>query len=220
VATEAKVPDPVNSLTWIFKEPNSTQVYVIGAVLNFVPIVALMPAGYALLIMRDLLLGEPKQLRSWNDLWAETFFLGVKAFGLALVYLLIPAGVYFLFARILQATTAGLFLSLLALVVIYIISPLAVGRMLLHDSFAAGLAFGQILGDLQRAGSAYYITHALALGALLLFWTIGGLPVLGILFLLVAPFALSLYWCTIWGSVCGPLLRKEETGLPEPIQPR
>jgi hypothetical protein len=219
MTSETRVPDIVRSLTWIFEDPNWIQKYVIGAVLSLIPIVNFMPTGYSLLVMKDALEGEPPKLRDWDGIWGETFVLGLKAIVLVFLYGLLFLVIIGVLA-LLHAWLAAAALGLLLVVVLLIIAPLALARMILADSFAAGLAFTEILGDLQRAGGPYFLTWAINLGIVIALTIVTGIPFLGMLIALAGGFALSLWVSVLWGRVCGPILRPTAApGTPSPIQP-
>lgn len=218
MANETRIPDVIKSLTWIFEDPNWVRPYVIGAILGIIPIVQLMPMGYSLLVMKDALEGQPPRLRDWEGMWGETFLLGLKALCLMLLYA-IPALVIVLFLTLSHAGIAAAAMMLLVLILVSLVSPLAVGRMLLEDSFAAGLALTEILGDLQRAPGTYFATLAISLGISFAFVVLTAIPVLGWILLLAGNFAFSLWIFVLWGTVAGPLLHPPAPETPAPNQP-
>jgi hypothetical protein len=205
MTTESRIPGVNESVNWIFQQPNWVRAYVIGGILSLIPIVSFMPMGYALLIMRDVLRGEPPRLPDWDGLWGETFVLGFKAFLLLLLYG-IPAAVLLVFLMVLHAGPLGAGIGVLVLLLVGLLAPLALGRMLIHDSFGAGLALTEILGDLQKAGRAYFLAWALTILVTFVFGAIGGIPVVGFLIAIAATFGLTLWMCVLWGTVCRPIL--------------
>ncbi len=215
MATESRIPGVNESLSWIFEQPNWIRAYVIGAVLGLIPIIFFMPLGYALLVMRDVLRGEAPRLRDWDGIWGETFVLGFKAFVLLLLYE-IPAFVLILFLMALHTWIAALGLGFLVMVLVGLVAPLAVGRMLIADSFAAGLALTEIWSDLQRADKTYFLAAALTVGVYLVFGMATQIPLLGILVAVAASFGLSLWLSVLWATVCRPILNPP----PGPVAPR
>ena len=219
MATEGRIPGVNESVNWIFEQPNWIRAYVVGGILSLIPIVSFMPMGYALLVMRDVLHGEPPRLRDWDGLWGETFVLGFKAFLLFLLYG-IPAAVLLVFLMVLHAGPLGAGIGLLVLLVVGLLAPLAVGRMLIHDSFGAGLALTEILGDLQQAGRTYFLAWALSILVTLVFGAVGNIPILGFVIAVAVTFGLTLWMSVLWGTVCRPILNPPPGPIvPEPITP-
>jgi hypothetical protein len=220
------VPDLRASIAWIFEEPNWVRTYVIGVVLGLIPIAFFMPMGYTLLVLRDAAEGQPPRLRDWDGLWGRTFVLGLKAALLALCYLL-P----FLLIGLIVALGAGVFSGNPALAVLAIfyavilmigfslVAPLAFTRMVLHDSVMAGLALVEILEALRRAGPGYYAVWGITLGVFVAFGILSEIPILGTIMSIVGGFGLSLWWSTVWGAVCGPILRPPAETAPAPPVP-
>ncbi len=219
MSTESRIPGVNESVNWIFEQPNWVRAYVIGAVLSLIPIVSFMPMGYALLVMRDVLRGEPPKLREWDGIWGETFVLGLKAFLLFLLYG-IPAAVLLVFLMVLHAGPLGAGVGLLVLLIVGVVAPLAIGRMLIEGSFAAGLALTEILGDLQKAGRTYFLAWGLSILVTIVFGAIGGIPVLGFLIAVAVTFGLSLWMSVLWGTVVRPILIPPPgPAIPEPLRP-
>jgi len=219
MATESRIPGVNESVNWIFEQPNWVRAYVIGAVLSLIPIVSFMPMGYALLVMRDVLRGEPPKLREWDGIWGETFLLGLRGFFLFLLYG-IPAAVLLVFLMVLHAGPLGAGVGLLVLLLVGLVAPLAIGRMLLEDSFAAGLALTEILSDLQKAGRTYFLAWGLSILVTIVFGAIGGIPLLGFLIAIAVTFGLSLWLSVLWGTVVRPILMPPPGPIiPEPLRP-
>lgn len=220
MATETRIPGVNESVQWIFVQPNWLRAYVIGAVLSLIPIVSFMSMGYTLLVMRDVLRGEPPKLRNWDGIWGETFVLGFKAFLLLLLYA-IPAAVLLVFLMVMHAGPFGAGLGFLVLALIGLVAPLAIGRMLLQDNFGAGLALTEIMGEMQNAGKSYFLAWALTVGISILFGLLGSIPLVGFLIAIVATFGLTLWMSVLWGTVCRPILNPPAgPALSGPITPQ
>jgi len=214
MATETRIPGVNESVNWIFAQPNWMRAYVIGAVLSLIPIASFMPMGYALLVMRDALRSETPKLRDWDGIWGETFVLGFKASLLLLLYA-IPAGVLLVFLMVMRAGPLGAGLGVLVLLLVGVVAPLALGRMMIHDSIGAGLALTEILGDLQKAGRTYFLAWALTVVVFLVFGAASSIPILGFLIVIAAWFGISLWMSVLWGTVCRPILNPP----PGPAEP-
>ncbi len=182
-------------LTWMFEDPDWKNKFLIGSLLaltsTLIPFVGLAALaviyGYALIIMRAVMRGEPRTLPRWDDL-GKLFVDGVQAALAALGYILpglliLFAGFAFMFATLFggafTAAAAGdsrgggplvvlfllgqlgflmsLALGLLLYFVGLLIAPVAVGQYARTGDIAAGYRFAEIWRILRANTTGFVI---------------------------------------------------------------
>lgn len=144
--------------------------FMIGALLNLLPILNLFSAGYILQCGKSSLKGNDK-LPEWQH-WGDLFVKGLLVFALTIIYAipLIILGLIFggtALMGLITGKTAGIAAALAGLgifaligglyglLLVYIL-PAAILNYAKHDSFGAGLHFGEVF---SRAFTGKYFVQ-------------------------------------------------------------
>lgn len=188
--------------------------FIIGALLNIIPIVNFLSMGYVLK-SAEMSLKKQRGLPEWTD-WGNLFVKGLLAAVLGIIWM-IPAIVLFLIGggaalislaslqgsmNIVSAILAGGFFLVLAgiwaLLVVYV-GPSMILNFVSKDTFGAGFEFGLIL---KKAFNAkYFVAWILGVVATIALVFIGGIiPMLNIVLGPAASFAAMMIMFTLIGD--------------------
>lgn len=168
---------PMEDQTWMNK-------ILIGGLINIVPIVNFIAMGYSLKYFSGLLSTHAKGLPEWEE-WGGLFVIGLKAFVVALVYMI---GVVIIGAlSVVIGKMLGGILALLLFLAVMFLLPVAIVRFVQKEySIGAAFEFEAVYAMAKSNLNDYSIVYAVIVGAVLLLGVVGSIPVLG---WVLAPFA-------------------------------
>jgi len=198
---------------------------VILIVLNFIPIVNLIVAGYAWRVIRESPSSkDPPPLERYGEMWVN----GLKVAGASFIYMIIPiiiivSGVYFEIARMgvrraffFILTATGIITILVGVVLVFllaIILAMGIVHMIKYNSFGKAFAFGEIFAIIKKIGWGKYIAWLIVVFVLaIVVGGISGIPMIGWLISLVihpiftvfAARSAALIYCDGAPEVCAP----------------
>jgi hypothetical protein len=169
---------PMEDQTWMNK-------ILIGGLINIVPIVNFIAMGYSLKYFAGILSTHAKgRLPEWEE-WGGLFVIGLKAFVVALVYMI---GVVIIGAlSVFIGKILGGILALLLFLAVMFLLPVAIVRFVQNEySIGAAFEFEAVYEMAKSNLNDYIIVYAVIVGAVLLLGVVGSIPVLG---WVLAPFA-------------------------------
>ena len=193
------------SFSYVFDDKDWLKKVAIGGLLNIVPIVNLIPGGYALRTLKNVSEGKEKPLPEWDD-WGGDFMKGLMVFLAWLIYaipMLILQGFSAAISAIAGASgssdaqgvagvcTIGLS-CLYALwgLAVGIILPAAVVKYAKNGEFASFFRFGEIFRFISANLGDYIIALLLSVVAFLVSSIAGGILCgVGLLF--------TMFWATL-----------------------
>jgi len=193
------------SFSYVFDDKDWLKKVAIGGLLNIVPIVNLIPGGYALRTLKNVSEGKEKPLPEWDD-WGGDFMKGLMVFLAWLIYA-IPMFILQGFSAAISAIagasgssdaqgvagvcTVGLS-CLYALwgLAVGIILPAAVVKYSKNGEFASFFRFGEIFRFISANLGDYIIALLLSVVAFLVSSIAGGILCgVGLLF--------TIFWATL-----------------------
>jgi len=193
--------------------------FIIGALLNILPIVNFLSMGYALKA-GEMSLKKNRSLPEWTD-WGNLFVKGLLAFILSIIWM-IPALILFLIgggtalasvianqgtAAIVSAIVGGgifMILGMIWMLLVIYVGPSVWLNFVSKGNFGAGLEFGTIL---KKAFNAkYFVPWLLGLVVTIILTFIGSIiPVASIVLAPAASFASMVIILTLVGEVYSSL---------------
>ncbi|MCI0370023.1 MAG: DUF4013 domain-containing protein [candidate division NC10 bacterium] len=130
-----------------FAGRDSAKKLVAGSLLNLIPGLNLLPLGYALRLMRDVLAGEETELPPWEG-WGSLFLDGVRVLVVGFAFALAPILLHWL--------GAGELLTVLAFGVAAALEPMALVRLASFGRLGAAFEIGKIWQDMRLLFSGYF----------------------------------------------------------------
>ena len=172
----------------------------IGGLLNLVPIVNLIPSGYAFLLMRRQILEDPaRELNEWEN-WGTLFKYGLLCFLIGLGYAIIPLILYGIglalfipqlgilkFLGITFICVGGVF-TLAAM----IFFPMGVLLFAIEDELTAAFNFFRVIEEVKNHLSSYFKVFLIIFIMGLISGLISLIPLFGWIVGILAGFYISL----------------------------
>lgn len=156
--------DVGRALSYVLRDPRWVVRVVAAAALLLVPFFGwVLLFGYGMRIVRQVAAGVDLPLPGWND-WGGLFGDGLRAFGVSVVWSLLPSAV-FVIPRVAAGSDAavpqaiGFALNLVA----FVVTPAALGRVAVRRSFVAGIEGGPIFRMLARNAGDFVVVALLLL---------------------------------------------------------
>lgn len=189
---------PAGDQEWVVKT-------VIGAVLNLIPIVNFLAAGYLLEVTRMGAEGR-EGLPVWEN-WGDKFINGLLVFVISLIYMLIPMiimglGGFSGMAGFMRHGYEGygmagfgfmMVLGTILALVIGFFMPMALTHFAVTGNFGAAFEFSTILERIKAVFGSYLVTFVLFIVLVIVIsMVLGIIPVLGVLISLFVNFYLSM----------------------------
>lgn len=209
-----------------FEDEDWLKKMLIGAVLNLVPVVNLIPTGYGLRQMKNVSQGQDLPLPEWDD-WGGDFVKGLLVFLAGLVYTLpiwllqLPMLLVNLLAGNGEAgavfagiCAAGVTcLTLLYALAMAIWMPAAIMQYVKGDTFGSFFQFADIWAAITTNTSDYFAAWLVYLLAGIIAGIVGSIVCgIGLLF--------TGFWSTlVMAKLFGDLMRPGDPASVEPLQP-
>lgn len=174
---------------------------VIGAVLNLIPVVSFLSAGFAVEAMGNAVKGK-EEMPVWED-WGGKFIKGLVVWVISVIYMLLPL-VIFLAGGGLGGNDgwgAGFILALLIGLVIYFFLPMAVAHYAATGSFGAAFSIGTVFSYIGAAIGSYLLAYILSIALFIALGIVAMIPLLGWIIGNLACFYLFCVLAFLFGDV-------------------
>jgi len=203
-----------------FKDRENAIRFFIGGLLNILPVVNLIPTGYAFLTMRNHITGEPiEDLPAWDN-WGTLFKYGFLFFIASLGYALIPLfilglGVLALHPHVGILTFLGVTLivvGIVCLIGIILLFPMGMVVFAIDDEFSSFFSFFRIIDLILKHLGAYLRAFLILFVMGIVLGFLSYIPVVGWLIGVFVGFYLMLQTAFFMGDV-GREIVGNETGI-------
>ena len=175
---------------------------VIGAVLNIIPIVNFLCAGYLIDVMKSAIKEQP-EMPVW-EAWGDKFIKGLVVFVISLVYMLIPiiiitigGGIGSIFGR---GFSLMFLLALLIGLICWFMLPMAIACYATAGNLSAAFNFGAIITYIRAGLSAYLSAYLLSVILMVALIIISLIPVLGWIVCVFGGFYMSCVLSLLFGE--------------------
>jgi len=168
---------------------------IIGAILNLVPIINFLAAGYLVEATANAA-REKHEMPAWED-WGSKFVKGLAAFVISFLYMLIPI-IIFCAGGGEGLSGALVFLTGLAL---WFFLPMAVAHYAATGSFGAAFSLGAIVSYIGAAAGGYVMAYVFSIALFTALFVVSLIPVLGWVISLLGWFYVACVLAFLFGDV-------------------
>jgi hypothetical protein len=198
---------PSTDVGWIKK-------ILIGGILLIIPIINLIVGGYYIKTLRGSIEGKPG-LPEWDD-WGDLFIKGLMAAIIGFIYMLIPLIVLFVSiegaltaaiasgdfsAGSMSAIVGGSMFSVILMLIICLVLPMALSIYAKEDSIGAAFRIGEILSRIKSVPGDYIITIIVLYALLFIVNLVAAIPIIGWVIIIFANFYIALVASKMFGEV-------------------
>ena len=176
---------------------------IIGAVLNLIPIVNLLSAGYLIELMSNSIQGR-EEMPAWED-WGGKFIKGLLVAVITFIYMFIPFVIMMMGGGMALFYRSGF--SLLAIIgmllglVAWFIIPMALAHFAASGSFGSAFDFGSIISRITGSLGSYLAAYLLSIAMIFVLMIISMIPILGWIIGLLGGFYIGCVMFFIFGEV-------------------
>jgi Protein of unknown function (DUF4013) len=198
---------PTTDSEWIKK-------ILIGGILLIIPIINFIIGGYYIKTLRGSIEGKPG-LPEWDE-WGDLFITGLMVAIIGFIYMLIPLIVLFVSiggaltaaissgdfsAASISAIVGGSLFSVLLMLIVYLVLPMALSIYAKEDSIGAAFRIGEILSRIKSVPGDYIISIIVLYALLFIVNLVAAIPILGWVIVIFANFYITLVASKMFGEV-------------------
>ena len=198
---------PTTDSEWIKK-------ILIGGILLIIPIINFIIGGYYIKTLRGSIEGKPG-LPEWDE-WGDLFITGLMVAIIGFIYMLIPLIVLFVSiggaltaaissgdfsAASISAIVGGSLFSVLLMLIVWLVLPMALSIYAKEDSIGAAFRIGEILSRIKSVPGDYIISIIVLYALLFIVNLVAAIPILGWVIVIFANFYITLVASKMFGEV-------------------
>ena len=198
---------PTTDSEWIKK-------ILIGGILLIIPIINFIIGGYYIKTLRGNIEGKPG-LPEWDE-WGDLFITGLMVAIIGFIYMLIPLIVLFVSiggaltaaissgdfsAASISAIVGGSLFSVLLMLIVWLVLPMALSIYAKEDSIGAAFRIGEILSRIKSVPGDYIISIIVLYALLFIVNLVAAIPILGWVIVIFANFYITLVASKMFGEV-------------------
>jgi hypothetical protein len=199
---------PTTDDSWITK-------VIIGGILGLIPIVNFVVAGYYLKVIKETIEGK-SGMPAWED-WGSLFIKGIVLIVIYILYMIIPIIILAVtvggsIATIasqdpnaaigaLGGAFAGLSVSVILILIISLILPMAMAIYAKEDSFGAAFRIGEILSRIKSVIGGYVLAFIVILVLSMILGMVSIIPILGWIILIFGNFYIAAVGAYMFGKL-------------------
>lgn len=154
---------------------------IIGGVLNIIPIVNFLCAGYLVEIMANAI-GEKEEMPAWEN-WGTKFINGLLVFIISLIYMIIPVLIIITGGGLSSITGGGMSLSVILAVItglaIWFILPMAIANFAATGNFGSAFNFALIFSYICTVLGTYVGIYLVSIAFIFALALVNAIPLMG-----------------------------------------
>jgi len=194
--------------------------FIIGGLLDIVPIANLLSSGYAFLLMRRQILEKPpEEIPEWDN-WGTLFKYGIFTFLISLGYSIIPIAIFGLGIAAMYPQIAFLKFIGVTLVVLggvcflaaFFFLPMGLILFAIEDEFSSAFAFLRVIDMTIKHIGPYFKAFIILLVIGIVLGLISNIPLIGWIVGVFVGFYLLLETALLMGAVGREMLAVETGG--------